>query len=89
MSRSLSGPVQKLTEAPADFRFAAAAAEFGLLLRESQYRGKASYRAVRSAARAALGPDFDGRRAEFLALVDAADQLQSAPQPFRRDAKAS
>ena len=89
LSRSLSGPVQKLTEASADFRFAAAAAEFGLLLRESAYRGKASYSAVRSAARAALGPDLDGRRAEFLALVDAADQLQSARRPFRRDVKAS
>ena len=66
---------RRFTEAPEDFRFAAAAAEFGLLLRGSSPRGDAGYAAVRATARAALGVDADGRRTEFLALVDAADRL--------------
>lgn len=76
--RALSGKPMKFAEASADFRFAAAAAEFGLLLRDSPYKGRAAYAAVRTAARDALGADPDGRRAEFLALVDAADRLTAA-----------
>jgi Ca-activated chloride channel family protein len=89
LSRSLMGQAATLAEASADFRFAAAAAEFGLLLRESEYRGNATYAAVRSAARNSKGTDADGRRAEFLAMVDAAEQLHLARQPVGRDAKAS
>ncbi len=51
LSRSLTGEAKKLTDAPADFRFAAAAAEFGLVLRQSEFRGDATYEAVRTAAR--------------------------------------
>jgi von Willebrand factor/Uncharacterized protein YfbK, C-terminal len=75
VERSLGGEARRFAEAPEDFRFAAAAAEFGLLLRDSAYKGRASYAAVRAAARGALGADVDGRRAEFLALVDAAERL--------------
>jgi hypothetical protein len=88
-SRSLTGQAKKLTEASADFRFAAAAAEFGLLLRESEYRGDATYDAVRIAAREALGADTDGRRAEFLAIVDAAEQLNAARKMLHKEAKIS
>jgi len=84
--RALSGPAVRFAEAPADFRFAAAAAEFGLLLRDSEYKGRAAYAAVRAAARAALGADPDGRRAEFLALVDAADRLTAERKLTRADA---
>jgi von Willebrand factor/Domain of unknown function (DUF3520) len=83
LSRSLLGESKNLTEASADFRLAAAAAEFGLLLRESEYRGVATYDAVRIAARASLGMDADGRRAEFLAMVDAADRLSVARKLVR------
>ena len=85
LTRSLSGPAAHFAEAPADFRFAAAAAEFGLLLRDSEYKGRAAYAAVRAAARDALGADPDGRRAEFLALVDAADRLTSERKLTRQD----
>jgi hypothetical protein len=36
-----------------------------------------------------LGADADGRRAEFLALVDAADQLSAARKVLRKEARAS
>ena len=85
--RVLSGPAVKLAEASADFRFAAAAAEFGLLLRDSEYKGRAAYADVRAAARHALGADPDGRRAEFLALVDAADRLTAERKLTRSDAE--
>lgn len=55
--------------ASGEFRFAAAVAEWGLLLRGSGYRGSASYDQVLALARNSLGSDPDGYRAEFVRLV--------------------
>ena len=51
------------------FRFASAVAEFGLLLRDSPYKGDASYERAYERAREALGEDEDGRRSELLSLI--------------------
>ena len=48
---------------------------------------RAGYADVRATARGALGADSDGRRAEFLALVDAADRLTSDRKLTHIDAK--
>ena len=78
-SRALARTVLNRVTAPArtsaDFRFAAAVAEWGMLLRGSEHRGAASYDAVLSRARAARGPDLQGHRAEFLSLVEASRRL--------------
>ncbi len=52
-----------------DFAFAAAVAEFGMLLRDSEFKGDASWANVRELARRGMGEDVDGLRAEFLSLV--------------------
>jgi Ca-activated chloride channel family protein len=54
-----------------DFRFQAAVAEFGLLLRHSDFRAKADLGHVIAAARDALGKDDGGYRAEFVRLAEA------------------
>ena len=61
------------------FRFAAAVAECGLLLRDSEYKGDADYDFVYERAREALGNDEDGRRSELLSLIRTADSLASVP----------
>ena len=58
-----------------DFRFASAVAEFGLLLKDSEYKGGASYPGVIKRARGAKGDDMEGYRAEFIALVEIAEIL--------------
>ena len=68
-------PNRVTTSTSADFRFAAAVAEWGMLLRGSAHRGAASYDAVLSRARAAKGADLQGHRAEFLSLVEASRDL--------------
>ena len=61
-------------EGPSDaFRFASAVAEFGLLLRDSPYKGDASYERAYERAREALGDDEDGRRSELLSLIRVAE----------------
>ncbi|MEM1292680.1 MAG: VWA domain-containing protein [Cyanobacteria bacterium P01_H01_bin.162] len=58
-----------------NMQFASAVAEFGLLLRESEYKADANYEAVFTRATQAQGADFYGYRAEFLDLVQQADLL--------------
>ncbi|MGH7522467.1 MAG: YfbK domain-containing protein [Gemmatimonadales bacterium] len=54
-----------------DFQFQAAVAEFGLLLRNSDFRGTAHVGHVITAAREARGTDREGYRAEFVRLAEA------------------
>jgi Ca-activated chloride channel family protein len=72
-SRLLSRPVlADAGRAPSvDFQFQAAVAEFGLLLRNSDHRGKAELSHVIAAARESLGADPEGYRAEFVRLAEA------------------
>lgn len=58
-----------------NFKFSAAVAEFGLLLRDSEFKGNASYDNVLSLARSAKGNDAFGYRAEFIKLVEVAQIL--------------
>lgn len=58
-----------------DFQFAAAVAGFGMLLRDSPYKGNWTFSAVGEIAGAAQGEDAHGFRGEFLRMVDAAAPL--------------
>lgn len=58
-----------------NFRFSAAVAEFGMLLRQSEYSQAGSYNQVIGLARSAKGTDNNGYRAEFIQLVQAATSL--------------
>ncbi len=60
-----------------DFQFATAAAEFGLLLRDSEYKSNADWTAVIDRAQKHQGPDPVGVRAEFIRMVQAAKQLKN------------
>jgi len=60
-----------------DVRFAAAVAEYGLLLRHSKFAGSASYQHVLATATNAVGPDLQGHRTDFLDLVRRAAALSS------------
>ena len=60
-----------------DFRFAAAVAEFGLILRDSPYKGNASLAEVLERAQGAIGSDPGGHRKEFLDLVRRAAAIKA------------
>lgn len=59
-----------LAETSDNFRFSAAVAAFGLLLRNSQYKGSLTYEQVLKLAEKAKGEDRYGYRSEFIKLVD-------------------
>jgi Ca-activated chloride channel family protein len=58
-----------------NFRFSVAVAEFGLLLRNSDFKGSSNYEQVINLAKNAFGKDAEGYRAEFLKLVKTAKLL--------------
>ncbi|HYO21076.1 MAG TPA: YfbK domain-containing protein, partial [Flavisolibacter sp.] len=58
-----------------NFRFSAAVAEFGMLLRHSAYKQSGSFDQAVSLAQAALGKDVHGYRKEFIQLVQCATGL--------------
>jgi Ca-activated chloride channel family protein len=75
MEVPLTDDGQGFRDASPDFRFAAAVAAFGMVLRESPHKGGASLAKVREWARSGLGDDVTGLRPEFLQLVDRAQAV--------------
>jgi Ca-activated chloride channel homolog len=65
-------------EPTGDFAFASAVAEFGMLLRGSEFKGDSSYDYVKKTAKANLGEDKFGFRAEFATLVETAESLDNS-----------
>jgi Ca-activated chloride channel family protein len=78
-SKLLSFPVTDsdtpIAESSRDFRFSAAVAGFGMLLKGSEHKGDATFKMVRELADAARGTDAQGHRAELVKLIDAAAKL--------------
>ena len=66
---TLENASQPFDEASTDFRFAASVAGFGMLLRDSKYRGTVTHPMVEEIARTSMGDDPHGYRAEFIDLV--------------------
>jgi Ca-activated chloride channel family protein len=62
-------------EAPQDLKFAAAVAEFGMILRDSEYKGNGTLQQVLEWAQEGKGADINGYRADFIELVRKAQAL--------------
>ena len=69
---------EELSKTSADFKFAASVAEFGMLLRDSQYKQGSNYDQAIKLARQAKGEDNDGYRSEFIKLVESAKLLDKS-----------
>lgn len=74
--------VDGATVESSDARFAAAVAEFGLLLRDSPFKAGASFAQVQELASSSAGDD--PYRREFLALVKRAELTTESARPPRR-----
>jgi Ca-activated chloride channel family protein len=77
IEKTVMGSSLPLAKTSNNFRFAAAVAEFGMLLRESDYRGNASIPQVVTLATGAKGMDQEGYRVEFINLVKSSQFLQA------------
>ncbi|MCA8832921.1 vWA domain-containing protein [Hymenobacter pini] len=72
----LTGAARPIQEASENLRFAAAVTQFGMLLRQSDYRGTATYETTTRLADGARRFDPDGYRAELVRLVKLAEGLR-------------
>jgi Ca-activated chloride channel family protein len=73
MTETIPNNTLPIEETSENFRFSAAVAGFGMLLRDSEYKGTIDYDKVLALARASKGRDEDGYRAEFIRLVELSD----------------
>jgi Ca-activated chloride channel homolog len=78
-SKLLSQPINKeskeLAKTSNDFRWAAAVAGFGMMLREAKDRGNISWATVTSLAEGAKGTDAEGYRTQMIEMVKRAARL--------------
>ena len=65
-----------LEESTDDFKFSAAVAEFGMLLRDSEFKGSTSFDSILKLAWEGKGKDTHGYRAEFIRLVEMCQLLE-------------
>jgi Ca-activated chloride channel family protein len=66
---------RSFSQASTDFRWAAAVAEMGMLLRGSKYRAGATWTSELVLAKSAVGEDREGYRAEMIRLSTEAQKL--------------
>ncbi len=80
-SRLIVHPLQDknivLAKTSDNFKFSASVAAFGMLLRDSEFKGDASYKSIMELARDGKGKDYFGYRAEFIQLVEKCGLLDS------------
>lgn len=61
-------------------KFSCAVAEFGMLLRDSKYKGTANFKTIIAQAKQSKGKDEDGYRSEFIRLVETSELLMKKNQ---------
>jgi Domain of unknown function (DUF3520)/von Willebrand factor len=76
LERAVVDDGKQFANASADFKFAVAVAEFGMLLRDSEFKGSGTLGAVLQWAQEGKGADTNGYRAGFLELVRKAQVLK-------------
>src|SRR5262245_53154132 len=81
VSSLVSTTLSTSASSSAELGFAAAVAEFGMLLRDSDYKGKASFADARQLAERHKGNDPFGHRAEFIRLIGLAESLIGMRHP--------
>ncbi len=68
-----------------DFRFAAAVAEYGMLLRDSQFKQNSKFDQLINMAKSAKGKDDDGYRAEFIRLAESTKNMMKSSELAARN----
>lgn len=81
LSVSLANQFNKMENASVDFKFAAAVAQFGLLLRNSEFKQNATFEQCIALARAGKGEDKYGYRSECIQLIENAKLLTKKDLP--------
>jgi Ca-activated chloride channel family protein len=70
LEKSVRDYVNDMEDASENLRFAAAVSEFGMILRNSEFKGKSTLEEAAKLAKSSRGNDEEGYRSEFIRLLD-------------------
>ncbi len=77
ISKIVNNKAKSFDNASENLRFATSVAEFGMLLRNSKYKGTSSYKSISKIAYASKGIDEEAYRSEFIKLVKLAENIDN------------
>jgi len=84
VSTLMTTAVANQTQSIPELGFAAAVVEFGMLLRDSEFKGASSFSEALALAQRFKGDDPHGHRAEFIRLIGAAEGVSRVSTTARR-----
>jgi Ca-activated chloride channel homolog len=70
MEKPVRGYISDLDDASDNLKFAAAVSEFGMILRNSEFRGNSTLQSASELAKKGRGTDEDGYRSELVRLIN-------------------
>jgi Ca-activated chloride channel family protein len=76
LEKPVRGKADIIEEASDNLRFAAAVVEFGMILRESEFKGTSTLDGAAKLARSAKGEDEDGYKSEMIRLIATVKDLR-------------
>ena len=78
LTRTIKHDVSGFEATSNNFRYSASTAAFGMLLRDSEFKGTTNYESVIEWATASRGADREGYRAEMIGLIEASKLLTNS-----------
>jgi len=76
LEKPVRGYVNDIEDTSDNLRFAAAVSEFGMILRNSEFKGNATLEGASKLARSARGEDEDGYRSELIRLINTVKDMR-------------
>ncbi|MFN8576929.1 MAG: VWA domain-containing protein [Candidatus Sericytochromatia bacterium] len=80
ITKTLQNNSNDFNQTSDNFRFASSVAGFGLLLRDSQYKGNINLQSIQEMAQKSKGQDIEGYRADFIKMLDIYQSIKDRPQ---------
>lgn len=77
LEKPVKGYINDVEDASDNLRFAAAVSEFGMILRNSEFRGNATLEGAAILAKSARGEDEDGYRSELIRLIKTVKDMRA------------
>ncbi len=76
LEKPVKGYIADIEDASDNLKFAAAVSEFGMILRDSEFKGNSTFEGAASLAASARGEDEEGYRSELVRLIRTAKDLR-------------
>jgi Ca-activated chloride channel homolog len=76
LEQPVRGYINEIEDASDNLRFAAAVSEFGMILRNSEFKGNATLESAARLAKSARGNDEDGYRSEMIRLINTVKDMR-------------